>query len=95
MGREESIGRPEGEGIAPEELFEPLDAELAARSLPFGRLEGRGMGREEEGMPREERGTRLEEVLERCKVPFEWEGDGGMRRAGLAARRLAPELIDN
>jgi hypothetical protein len=54
MGREESFARREGGGMAHEELFAPLEAELAALSLPFGRLEGRGMGREEQGMPREE-----------------------------------------
>jgi hypothetical protein len=38
---------------------------------------------------------RREEVLEGSKVPSGWEGDGGMRLAGLDARRLAPALFDN
>ena len=47
MGREESIGRREGEGTAHEELFAPLDAELASFFVVFGRLEGGGMRRDE------------------------------------------------
>ena len=38
---------------------------------------------------------RHEEVFAGHKVPSEWEGDGGMRLAGLGARRLAPGLFDN
>ena len=63
------------------ELFAPLGVELAALSLPFGRLEGWGM--------------RREEVFESREVPSGWEGDGGMRLAGLVARRLASALFDN
>jgi hypothetical protein len=63
MGREESIGRLNGGGTAHEELFAPLDAELGAFFLPFGRLEGRGMRREERETPREEQGTWREEVF--------------------------------
>jgi hypothetical protein len=43
----------------------------------------------------ETRGKRLEGFVESSKVPSEREGDGGMRLAGLAARRLAPGLFDN
>jgi hypothetical protein len=67
MGREESFGRLEGGGMAHEEVFAPLEEELAALSLPFGRLEGGGTRREEEGMSlegqrarREAEGMRLE-----------------------------------
>ena len=95
MGREE-------EGMPHEELFEPLGAGLTAFFPLFGRLEGRGMRREEEGMRLEEQKTRREawgmpraEVLEGHEVPFRWEGDGGRRLAGLVARRLVPALFDN
>ena len=81
MGREELFERHEGEEMAHEELFAPLDVELAALSLAFGRLEGWGM--------------RREEVFVGRKVPSEWEGNGGMRLAGLVARRFAPGLFDN
>jgi hypothetical protein len=54
MGREESFGRLEGGGMAREELFAPLEVELAALPFPFGRLKGRGMRSEEEGMRLEE-----------------------------------------
>jgi hypothetical protein len=43
----------------------------------------------------ETRGKRLEGSAESGKVPSGWEEDGGMRYAGLAARRLIPWLIDN
>ena len=43
----------------------------------------------------ETQGKRLEELVERGKVPSEREGAGGMRLAGLDARRLAPGLFDN
>jgi hypothetical protein len=43
----------------------------------------------------ETRGKRLEELVELGKVPSGWEGDGGMRLAGLDARRLAPAFFDN
>jgi hypothetical protein len=43
----------------------------------------------------EARGKRLEELVESRKVPSEWEGNGGMRLAGLDARRLIPALFDN
>ncbi len=86
MGREESIEGREGEGTAHEELFAPLDVELASPFLVFGRLEG-------EGMRHEERGMRREEVSARREVPSGWEGNGGMRLAGLDARRLASRLL--
>jgi hypothetical protein len=38
---------------------------------------------------------RREEVFARREVPFEREGDGGMRLAGLVARRFVPGLFDN
>ena len=47
MRREESFGRREVEGMAHDEPFAPLDRELAAFFLLFGRLEGQGMRREE------------------------------------------------
>jgi hypothetical protein len=43
----------------------------------------------------ETRGKRLEGLVGSSKVPSGWEGDGGMRLAGLDARRLAPGLFDN
>jgi hypothetical protein len=55
--------RREVEGMAHDELFAPLEAELAAFSLAFGRLE-------EEGMRLEGRGTRRETVFEGCEVLF-------------------------
>jgi hypothetical protein len=55
--------------------------EIAAFFLVSGWLEGQG--------------TRREEVIAGRKVPSGWEGDGGMRLAGLYARRLAPALFDN
>ena len=63
MGREEPFARREGGGTAHEGLFAPLEGELGAFFLPFGRLEGRGMRREERETPREEQGTRREEVF--------------------------------
>jgi hypothetical protein len=88
--------------MAHEELFAPLDVELAAFSLAFEGLEGRGTRREErgvrleeQGVRLEEQGTRREEVFAGRKVPSREEGDGGMRRAGFDARRLVPALIDN
>ena len=68
--------------------FAPLEMEIAAFFLAFGRLEGRGMRREEQGM-------RLEEVFAGHEAPSEWEEAGGMRLAGLVMRRLAPALFDN
>ena len=62
--------------------------EIAAFFLAFGRLEGEGMGREEQGM-------RREEVFAGHEAPSEWEEAGGMRLAGLITRRLAPALFDN
>lgn len=47
MRREESFERLEGGGMAHEEVFAQLKEELAAFSLAFRRLEGRGMRREE------------------------------------------------
>jgi hypothetical protein len=38
---------------------------------------------------------RREEVVAGHEVLSGWEKDGGMRLAGLDARRLAPGLIDN
>ena len=81
MGHEESFERREDEGMTREELFAPLDAELAASFPAFGRLE--------------EQGTRREKVLEGHEVPSEWEGVGGMGLAGQIARRLAPALFEN
>jgi hypothetical protein len=43
----------------------------------------------------ETRGKRREVFVESSKVPSGWEGDGGVRLAGLDARRLASGLIDN
>jgi hypothetical protein len=64
--------------------------------------EREGKGREGQGTRREvaladfeTRGTWLEGLVESGKVPSGWEGDGGMRLAGLDARRLAPGLFDN
>jgi len=44
-------------GMGREELFAPLDVELASFFLPFGRLEGQGTRREEEEMRLDEQGT--------------------------------------
>jgi hypothetical protein len=68
--------------------FAPLEMEIAAFFLPFGWLEAGGMGREEQGM-------RREEVFAGLEAPSEWEEAGGMRLAGLVARRFAPALFDN
>jgi hypothetical protein len=57
MRREEPFGKLAGGGMALEELFAPLDVELAAFFLLFGWLEGQGMRCEEEGMRLEARGT--------------------------------------
>jgi len=73
----------------------PPGVEIGTLFLPFGRLEGRGMRREERETPREEQGTRREEVFEGRKALSGWEGDGGTRLAGLIARRLAPAFFDN
>jgi hypothetical protein len=81
-------GRREDEGTAHAFPIKPPEMEIAALSFAFGRLEGRGTRREEREM-------RREEVFESSKVPSGWEGDGGMRLAGLDARRLAPGLFDN
>ena len=51
-------------GMGRDELFAPLDVELAALSLPFARHEEWGMRFEEEGMRLEGQGTRREEVFE-------------------------------
>lgn len=61
MGHEEQEMRLEGGGMALEELFAPPGVELAALSLPFGRLEGQGTRREAEGMKLERQRTRFEE----------------------------------
>ena len=58
-------------------------------------LEGQGMGLEEVFARREGRGMWLEEVFERREVLSKREEDGGMRLAGLVARRVVPELFDN
>jgi hypothetical protein len=83
-------------------LFEPRSLRFApfelggmGRAGPFGRLEGRGMRSAEQGLRLEGRAMGREEVFEGREVPSEWEGDGGMRLAGLVARRLAPALFDN
>jgi hypothetical protein len=81
--------------MAREELFAPLDVELAALFLPFGRLEGQGARCEEEGMRLEKQRRGREEVFAGREVPSQWEEDGGMRLAGLDARRLVPLLFDN
>jgi hypothetical protein len=95
MRRGELFARREGGGTAHEGLFAPLDVELAAFSLAFEGLEGRGTRREERGMRLEEQGTRREEVFAGRKVPSREEEDGGTRLAGFDARRLVPALIDN
>jgi len=76
-------------------LFGRLDERGMSRSLSFARREERGTRREEVFARREGRGMRREEVFERREVPLEREEDGGMRLAGLVARRLVPELFDN
>jgi hypothetical protein len=81
MRRQELFARLEAGGMPPEELFALLEAELAASFLPFGR--------------REEQGTRREEVFAGREASSGWEEAGGMRLAGLDARRLAPALFDN
>jgi hypothetical protein len=88
MGREGSIGWREVGGMAHSLPFAPLEMEIAAFFLAFGWLEGGGMRREEWGM-------RREEVFGGHEAPSAWEGDGGTRLAGLAARRLALALFDN
>jgi len=47
MGREEVFRRREGGGTAHSLPFAPLEMEIAAFFLAFGRLEGQGMRREE------------------------------------------------
>jgi hypothetical protein len=47
--------------MALEELFAPPGVELAALSLPFGRLEGQGTRREAEGRRLEGQRARFEE----------------------------------
>jgi hypothetical protein len=42
----------------------------------------------------EGQGTRREEVFAGHEAPSEWEEAGGMRLAGLVARRFAPALFD-
>jgi len=80
--------RREGGGMAHSLPFASLERELAAFFLLFGWREGQGMGREEQGM-------RREKVFAGHEASFEWEEAGGMRLAGLVARRLAPALFDN
>jgi len=41
------------------------------------------------------RGTRRAGLVESGKASSEWEEAGGMRLAGLVARRFAPALFDN
>jgi hypothetical protein len=101
-GHEEPFERREAGGTRREELFAPLEAEIVPHFLGFGRLEAWGTPREVEGMRlegqgtwREARGAWLEKVFAGREVPSGWEEDGGMRLAGLVARRLVPELFDN
>ena len=88
MRREGSIGWREGGGMAHSLPFAPLEMEIAAFCLAFE-------WREAEGMKREEQGMRHEEVFAGHEAPSEWEEAGGMRLAGLVARRFAPALFDN
>ena len=88
MGREGELERRAGGGMAHSLPFALLEMELAVFFLPFGWREAEGMGREEQGM-------RREEVFAGYEAPSAWEEAGGMRLAGLVARRLAPALFDN
>ncbi|HEY4588929.1 MAG TPA: hypothetical protein VII86_06865 [Thermoanaerobaculia bacterium] len=66
----------------------PSAEETARIVVPFGWLEGEGMGLVERGM-------RREEVFAGYEASFEWEEAGGMRLTALVARCLAPALFDN
>jgi hypothetical protein len=63
MGREGELGWHELGGMAHSLPFAPLERELAAFFLPFGRLEAGGMRCEVGGMEREEQGMRREEAF--------------------------------
>src|SRR4051812_50118023 len=83
MRREGSIGWREAGGMAHSLPFAPLEMEIAELFLGF-------KGREGEGMRREEQGMRREEVFAGHEASSGWEEAGGMRLAGLGARRFAP-----